>query len=302
MKTLCFLTGKTSLLFCFYFFYGCNSKNDNAVILLQIDEGLLQSNRQIKKSSDNILEALQNSVYNARTRTKAMAIQPKALAVHDYTNKMLLYIDGIKTTLKNTDKQKRFKKENEISELYLRLMSYKNSVLATDPRLAANMSDSITLVDKKWDKTEEGKQLLRQALVKSPVNEAMAYLSRLQNNLLINENKLLLFLFREIADRSHHDEFFCAIVGQNAQILEAGRTLEIIAGMGSFTKYPIAQTTVDGRLIPLNEKGVAVHQIKTSEKPGNYAVPVQIKFTDQDGNGQMRTITVGYKTLSSRLK
>lgn len=297
MKSLSSFAGRVLRLLSLYALCSCRNKQDNAVILQQVDEGLVQSNRLIRLLSNDILQAIEQKTYDRPSAERAKEIYPKAMALQNKTDSIFAYIEGLGTLLNRDDATGLVSKR--IEELYTKLDDYKREILSLDERMSNDLSGTIFIVSKESDSSQIVPAALKENLQDSPAAAAKAFLHRIENNLAIDEQKAMSFLHYRTVVRRDDYAVFEAIVGQNAQVLEAGRTLEIIAGMGSFTKYPIAQITVDGHLIPLNEKGLAIYQLKTLIKPGNYSIPVKIAFTDPDGKEQIRTITVGYKTLSS---
>jgi hypothetical protein len=112
---------------------------------------------------------------------------------------------------------------------------------------------------------------------------AIATLNAFENNARILEQHVLWFcdlkcqVFIETYDQ------FQAIVAQSTSYIKAGESIEINAGVGSFTKVTQPKITVNGKLIELNYDGVATATIKGSSKPGKHYVPVSIEFIKPDG-------------------
>lgn len=298
MKKVCFSVFKASLLFGFFVLYGCKGKNDDAAILQQIDEGLVQSNRLTQTSTANILQAWQNKIDDPTTSEKAKLMQPEATAIHTLSVTMLTYIDSLKSLLP------RRTSINELAtEFYAKLYRFKQATLSVDKRVSEATGPSFVLISMEMDSAKDGKEKFAQLISHSSIPELSVYLNHIRHNIFTAEQKMIRALFEQIAYHvPHHDEFFEAIVAQNAKVLETGATLEITAGMGSFSRYPVAKITIDGHQTPLNEKGLVVYKMKASKKPGFYSIPVEIRFTDQDGNGQTRAMTVNYTTVSTMIK
>ena len=300
MKSGSSIAGQALVLLCLFAFCSCRNSHNDDCLLQHIDEGLAQSNRLIRLASSDILEVIKQKTYQPVIAERAREIYLKAVTIQQQTDSIFNYIEWFKNSIKQNASSNIALKN--IVGLHTRLIGYKRKVISVDKRLARDVASEIFIVSKEIDSSNEVLATLKKLLLNQPAFAAITYLRRIENNLSIDEQTALKFLHDQVTPLIDHFTVFSAIVGQNAQILEAGKILEVTAGIGSFTRYPIARITVDGHLISLNEKGFAIYQIKTLKKPGFYSVPVQIKFTDQDGNEQTKSIPVDYKTVSTHCK
>lgn len=288
-----------SLLICLFALCSCRNKQNNTIILQQIDEGLVQSNRQIRMSTDEILEALKNKVDDPKTAEKAKIMQPKAALIRTYTDTIIVYIEKLKRTLTNENSVN----ESMIAELSRRFTGYKQAIISSDERIANSKNDILTgFINGGKDSVNGSKTELKKILTDASPAERSTYLSRMQNDVAIIEHKTINFLLQQIGAYTDGFEMFEAIVGQNAKILEAGDYLEISAGVGALSIRAEPIITVGKDSVKINERGLAVYKFKTSNVPGHHSVPVVIKFKDEDGKDQTHSFTVEYKTVSSRLK
>lgn len=292
------ITFKASLLLFIYGLCACNNRQDNTAILQQIDEGLVQSNQILRGSTDQVLEAWQIKVDDQTTAEKAKLIQPKAIAINALSNKTLLYIDSLKSSLLHETSA-----TNIFAGLRTKLHQFKQAALALDEKLSVDMSRSLVLFGKEIDSAENEEAKLMQIISNSSLPELGAYLDRIRNNIIIDEQKMMVFLFQQIAFHPlGHNEFINTIVAQNAKVLEADSVLEITAAMGSFRRGTAETIIVNKHSVPIGDNGLAIYKIKTSTTPGHYSIPVQIKFTDADGKQQTHSYNVEYKTVSAHLK
>ena len=113
----------------------------------------------------------------------------------------------------------------------------------------------------------------------------MVLLSKFQNNIKINENKIVAYCKHKIGSTDGPGFFttYSAIIGQNAQVLKPESFFEINAGVGAYSKAALPTIYINGSKKELNESGVAIAKMKTPIKPGNYKVPVLITFIDENG-------------------
>lgn len=91
---------------------------------------------------------------------------------------------------------------------------------------------------------------------------------------------------------------FRVVVNQNATVLGAGEELEINAGIGDFSSAALPDFLIDHRRVAANPEGVAVYHTRVPSKAGTYSIPLEIRFTDQDGKPQVVSKTITYKVLS----
>ena len=70
--------------------------------------------------------------------------------------------------------------------------------------------------------------------------------------------------------------------------------MEIMAGVGAFSKAAKPEIAFGGNTIPIDESGVAIYKFKASGTPGKYKVSVKITYIDQEGKEQMLSKDVEY--------
>ncbi len=300
MKNRCFVIGKATLLLVICVFYSCKGKDDNAAILQEIDEGLMQSNKVIRFSSDNILHSILQKTYESVTAPRAKEIYPKALLIQKETDTIFKYIENLKGAVHQSEPTGIDLKT--IKTFHSKLETYKRKVLSLDKRLSEELSGKLFTASQNIDSSGEILAMMKNYLFNKPVKNVEVYLSRVENNLAIDEQKAIDFLHYQIAAIIDDFTVFEAIVGQNTRILRVGETLEILAGLGRFSNRILPVISVGDSIVPLNEKGLAVYKLKTSTMAGSYSIPVTISFTESDGNVQTRTIPIEYKTISANLK
>jgi gliding motility-associated protein GldM len=292
------------------FLFSCtnNSKN-NLTVFKALDESLVKSNQVIKQSNQDIYHGLEEKLKDPSTSAKAGIWQPRAMQIQKLSQDMINYIDNLKTELEKeaglTEKgsfneadvsavNRLFSKKGKGEELYTKLIKYKQDVFAIDLLISNTFEKTITITTNASEITEDEKKFTKTLFTEIPTIAALAMLTKFQNNVRITENKTIMFCFQQIGSFVEDFTTFSAIVGQSSKYLRAGDEVEIIAGVGAFSRIAKPEIVIKGKIIPIDETGTATVKFRASGKPGNYFVPVQISYTDQDGNKQTVSKSVEY--------
>lgn len=101
----------------------------------------------------------------------------------------------------------------------------------------------------------------------------------IQNDLHIIQNKLITFCNTKVGVCGGID-FCSAIIAQSSNYLRPNSNLEIIAGVGAFSKASEPEVTINGQNVLMNPEGNMLYRMKVNKKPGKYYVPVRIKFNN----------------------
>jgi gliding motility-associated protein GldM len=292
------------------FLFSCtnNSKN-NLTVFKALDESLVRSNRVIVSSNENVYHALDEKLYDFRTSTKAGIWQPKAMQIQKLSQEMINYIDSLKTELKKEAGLKEegvfteddvnavntlFNKKSKGEELYTKLKKYKPDILAVDFLIMSEFEKKTILTTVEYDNSKKGMTFTKTFFNEISTIEASAILDKFQNNIRIIENKTVSFCYEQVPSNSDYFNTYSAIIAQNIRYVKAGEEIEIIAGVGAFSRIAKPEITIKGKIIPIDETGTATVKFLASGKRGNYFVPVKINFTDQEGKKQTITKTVEY--------
>ena len=111
-------------------------------------------------------------------------------------------------------------------------------------------------------------------------------LSKFQNNIRINEERILVFCHEQIGSTGPNCTFISAISAQNKSVVQAGEKIEIYAGVGEFSSNMKTEVFIYDKPVRLDENAIAIYKLKAASKPGKYYVPVKINYTDQNGRQQ----------------
>ncbi len=287
----------------------CTSNGNNKNIAAQVDSTLAATNKALRFSNSDLIEALKQKAGDQRTKVKALIWLPKVLSIDSLTQNLIHYVDSLKNELHQNSNsqtgdqsvQNLFVERSQSDKLYRRLQQYKIDVIAVDERMK-EVTTSIDLTGQRAAHVTGNEDFKKNFFAVATAQEVITLLNSLQTTISHAENKLLLLCKDQIIFDFVIYHSFEAIVGQNAKILKAGDYLEITSGLGSFNVRSLSGISIGGKNIPTNENGFVVYKFKTSKKVGNYSVPVTISFADQDGKQQTRTIPVEYSLVDSVIK
>ncbi len=115
-----------------------------------------------------------------------------------------------------------------------------------------------------------------------PTVAAITILSKFQNDIKTSENRTVALLHEQVGKVVVRYDAFAAIVGQSSNYVMPGQEIEISAGVGAFSRAAQPQITINGRPAPIGAEGQALMKV-AGGGIGKHAVPVVIRFQDQDG-------------------
>jgi gliding motility-associated protein GldM len=278
-----------------------------------VDNSLRGTNNTVNASTETILASLQEKMSDPTSRAKAEIWYPKAQRAQALSKEMYTYIDGLRTSIhkeagfdpaKNGDSS--FKADNldiatrimveegKGKELQQRLAKYKADLLAIDPAFAAEFKDNLQIdlsMPKTQDKSKKDWESAYFHMV--PTVAAMTILSKFQNDVKTSENRVVAFAHEQVGKVTVRYDQFAAIVGQSTNYVMPGGEVEIMAGVGAFSKAALPQITINGQGAALGADGQAKLKVPAGGL-GKHTVPVVIRFKDQEGNPQTVTKNIEY--------
>jgi hypothetical protein len=259
-----------------YFLTGCSdhSKNDAAIIRV-MEEGLSNSNKSINASSETVLHSLDNKRMDPATSYKAEVWYPKAQQISVLSKDCYGYI--------KTLKKKPGLSANESSILFNKIKKYEEDILNIDPQIKKTFSDPAYLILPEDSLTISEKDFYNKFLKNTSYESTKAFLTKLQNTVKMMENKTLIFCNEQISYHRPYFDAYSVIIGQNCIVLNKGKQLEITAGVGAFSTKANPEITINGKVLLLNESGFTVYKKKITVNPGDYKIPIKIKYTDEFG-------------------
>ena len=256
-----------------------NSKKDREIIRV-LNETIVSSNQMIAASTKDFMASFEEKLRNPGSGERAKVWYPKAQKIEQLSDNVLGYIESIKNDLGSN--------LSFSSELFEKLVNYKNEILMIDPKINHEFQKSLRLFTIVIDSSATNqKKIFLNYFDNISTMSALAMLNKLQNNIRLIQNKVIMFCHENVGcvDCGIHYSF-SAIAIQSSSVIEGGHQLEIIAGLGylSITQKP--EIFVYGRQVKIYDDGAAHYKIKAPLKSGKYYVPVKIKYIDQNGNQQ----------------
>ena len=171
-------------------------------------------------------------------------------------------------------------------------MDYKTQLMSVDPEIDQAFNEKIQFI-KDADSIKENRThvyYIQPGFNNLSALAIQALLNQYKTNIRVVENMIAQFCHNKT--QSIIDDFYstyAAIVTQSSTYVGTGEEVEIIAGVGSISKRSKPLFIIDGKRVSMNDDGLAIYKIISSDKPGTYNVPVSISFINQE-TGTMDTI------------
>jgi hypothetical protein len=279
---------------CFFLilaFTSCSDKSKTDLnIIKALDESIIYCNTSLVASTEGVLASLSEKLNNAGTHEKAKTWYPKAQKVYALSEDAYNNLEKIKTELlkervKKPDDVKKIFDQRGI-QIYDSLMNFRKRLLEVDPLIYKEFHNSVPVFTKSFDSTnKDGNDFVKKFFENVDASVAKAMLTKLQNNILSNSNRIITFCNEQFAiDHVFYE--YSSIIAQSSSIVQPGEEIEIVAGIGEFTRLNMPRVYVYEDIIPMDANAIAIYKFKAALKPGKYYVPVKINYIDQDGMQQ----------------
>ncbi len=184
--------------------------------------------------------------------------------------------------------------KGEGKKLRQMLEEYKNKILAIDPAIKEQFGNNLQ-IDLTTPPTQtKGNNTWEAAYFRMvPTVAALTMLSKFQNDVKTTENRIVSYCHEQVGKVTVRFDTYTAIVGQSTNYAMPGQEVEIMAGVGAFSKAAQPQITINGQGASLGEDGAA--RVKfAAGSIGNHRIPVHIVYVDQEGKQQVIDKTVEY--------
>jgi gliding motility-associated protein GldM len=291
-----------------------NSKSELAVYRA-MNDGLQTSNRVIVSSSELIYRSLQSKLDDRETKERAMIWQPKAAVIKKLSEDMASYITQLKTELtdaagkdeNNTNEAFRennttaanmlFDEKKRGVELLAKLLKYQQDVLAIDSDMNDQLKHILPPVTGRFDHTKNDPKEFTNTFFKDvPAIAAMCMLTKFENTVRVIENILVNYCINQtyVIHGCGFGSSPRAIIEQSSSYVQAGETIEISAGIGTFYSQAEPEIKINGKTIKVDYGGLGVYKLKSSTVPGKHEVPVAISYINPDGTRQTIERTIVY--------
>jgi gliding motility-associated protein GldM len=278
-----------------------------------VNNSLISTNQTINKSTETIVSSLQEKMSDPASKAKAEEWYPKAQSAVALTKDMNLYIENLKKDiLKAADfdparkKDSTYKVDNldiatrilveekKGAELRKKLEEYRAALLRIDPKIAEQFKTSLQ-INTDMPKTQNHSNKTWEAAYfhMVPTVAALTMLTKFQNDVKTSENKVVAFCHEQVGKVTVRFDTYTAIVGQSSNYVMPGQDIEILAGVGAFSKQAAPVISINGQGAALGEDGAA-HMKVQGGGLGKHTIPVHISYKDQDGKDQVIDKTIEY--------
>lgn len=264
-----------------------------------VNKSLETTNATVDNSTETIMTSLQDKLSDEKTREKAKIWLPKAQEVQKYSKAAYSFIQDIKNDIikkggGDVDKNS-FKADNldiatrlmidkkKGKELYKQLEDFKNNVLK-DPEIQKEFGKTLPINLETPKNQSKSKHSWEQAYFHMvPTVAALTILSKFQNDIKTSENKIIEFCHNRVGAVVVRYDTYVGFAATDKSYVMPGDEMEIMAGVGAFSKAALPQVTIEGTPEALTSDGAAHRTIKAATSLGKHTVKVNIKYTDQEG-------------------
>lgn len=277
-----------------------------------VDSSLTNTNATINQSTNTILASLSEKRNEPATATKANEWYPHAINAQKLSKDMSDYIQTLKNKIltaagydpANGDTSYKMEDldiatrimvtEKEGQKLKQKLDEYKKNLLGLHPLIGQEFKNTLqvnTAMPAVMDKSNDTWELAYFHMV--PTVASITILSKFQNDVKTSENKVVAFCHEQVGKVQVRFDTYTAIVGQSSNYVMPGQEVEIMAGVGAFSKAAAPQITINGQSVGLGDDGQARLKMNGGSL-GKHTIPIVIRFKDQDGKDQVIPKTIEY--------
>ncbi len=284
-----------------------------------VNNSLVTSNEQTKTSTSQIMESLSRKLADQTTHDKAAIWHPIATDIVGYADKANAMIENYKKELMlaaggdKSDPSKGYKIDNldaatrlfvkngKGKELLKGLTEFRDNVLKRDSAIAGQFTNSLPInLETPVSTTGAKKKSWEETYFHMvPTIAALTILSKFQNDVKVTENKIVAFCHAKVGEVVLVQDAFAAIAVADANYVLPGQDINVTAGVGGFSTKVQPQITINGTGVAIDATDGAAHYKMTSGAVGAHSIPVNITYTDQNGERKNIQKTIEYTVGSS---
>ncbi|HEX6845557.1 MAG TPA: gliding motility protein GldM, partial [Chitinophagaceae bacterium] len=277
-----------------------------------VNNSLETTNKVVDASTTEIMTSLQNKLKDDGTRERAQTWLPRAQKTQQLTAALYTDIQKYKDQIlkeagadfakgdssykdDNLDIATRIMVEHGGGkDLYKKLEQYRKDILAIDPAIAQQFTNSLPINLAKPRTQNKGNKTWEDAYFRMvPTVAALTILSKFQNDVKTAENKVVTFCHEKVGAVEVIQDAFAAIAIANTTNALPGQEIEITAGVGGFSTKISPIISIGGQRQNIGDDGAAHYKFK-ADRLGSNSIPVNIQYTDQNGKVQNITKNVEY--------
>ena len=285
-------------------FSSCGS--DSSIEQLRaVNKSLENSNALIADNTERIRGQI-SSESRDHTSGARRIVQSRADSIIKKSAGIVKFITSLKSGLGDLEKDKDmvhkiFEDDNKGIELYKMLSAYRGSVrnlFEEEEREIVDRIFELSSINQFESYSDErSKMWVTLNFQDAGVLPAKVFLSTLQNDILLTENRLIDHIHSSTAMIVEDWISYSAIVVLDKGQVRPGDEMEIYAGLGKFDTHRKPDIVFNGAKVTAAEDGVATYKFKARKEPGGHAVTVEIRFVDNNGGNRTITKEVRYNVV-----
>ncbi len=262
------------------------------IAFLRIDSTLNNAIHFFQSNNRTFSFLIDKKLRDPSTVEKTRYWKPKADSVILLTDGLYNYINNVKEQLliHKSFAERKSGSENQIGvKLYDSISQYAYALTKLIP---SDRREQIALlpIKKTLSNFDRAKGTWAQGYLNElSVTAVITTLSKIGADAHASANIMMEYInFQSETIFDNYIEFFYPLITQNATVLLHNQTLEITAGIGSYTSLAKPRITINGFEQLVNEEGIAIYKQKITSK-NSYPIPVSISFRDPN-TGETKTI------------
>jgi hypothetical protein len=303
----------------------CNNNNGNEVVRMKaIILGQESTFGFVDRINEGLYQELEDKLRDPHTAFSAQVWQPKALAVKNLSDSLVAYINELGTTLKNeaglTVIESKGSSPNAVSVIFF---EKGNACLLYDKLAAYQQNINGVLKPEEFHDRpfvqSDVKHFLEQVKKASPLNilqaqnereawvsvyfknvtalTALALLNKIQNDIVTTENMFLWYCNINSVSNFCGYARFEPLVSLSSNSIKQGDSIQITARISAYNGAVTPRLTINKTTIETSAGFIGNYTLKSSGKPGKYAVPIDIEFVQPDGSRATISKNVYYTVL-----
>ncbi len=255
-----------------------------------LNNNLTNSNKLISIQSIASYKSLEKKLSDPVSQYRTSLWYPKAMLLKKVSQNAVTKLDSLKNNLELLN-------ETSIKDsVFEILVTLQESISNIDKEIKTVFEKEIILLTSSKNEANSTKQsFINKYFESNSAQHNLTLLSKFQNDILILENKIVTFFdVQTMAGCNLSYERFSVLISQNTNHLKSGESLEVYAGIGSFSLAPAPKININGTNLKIGEDGLSVYQIKATGETGKHSIPVKVEYIDPTGQKITRIFEVNY--------